>query len=222
MISVPTWIGSVASYLLQGAWVTVILCFASVSASLAIGLVLGSLSVFSNRVVRILVRAYVEVWRGLPAILILFFVFFALPTLNIHLNAMAATIVGLALWGSANIAEIVRGAVQSIPASQHDAARAIGLSTFQLSVFVVVPQAARRMLPPLVSFIAHAIQNTTLAAAIGTLDILEAGNRSVQRLTFDLGDPHAVPIFTAVLIFFFVICFPLTRLAAGMEKRLVV
>lgn len=216
------WAGPVVSYLLQGMRATALLCVTSVGASLCAGVILGTLSTVRVAPVRLAVRLYVEVWRGLPTVVTLFFVFFLLPVLHVYLGAFAAAILGLTLWGSANIAEIVRGAVQSIPYVQHTAARALGMNGFHVLTLVVLPQAIRRMLPPLVSFLAHAIQNTTLAAVIGVLELLESGSRSIQRLTYDLGQPHAVPIYAAVLAFFFLVCFPLTRLAGRFERRLVV
>ncbi len=92
-------------------------------------------------------------------------------------------------------------------------------------VYVIVPQALRRLLPPLVSLLVNIIQNSTLAAVIGGIELLQAANSQVQRLTFfppaGIGEIHAFEIFAFVALLFFVISFPLTRLAAYLEKRLV-
>jgi polar amino acid transport system permease protein len=85
---------------------------------------------------------------------------------------------------------------------------------------VILPQALRRLLPPFVSLLVNIIQNTTIAQVIGAAELLEAGERSVERLTFTTLEPHALEIYGAVAVVFFLISFPLTRLAAFLEKRL--
>ena len=88
-----------------------------------------------------------------------------------------------------------------------------------------MPQALRRLLPPLVSLLVNIIQNTTIAQVIGANELLESGERSVERLTapppIGLGEIHSFEIYAAVMVIFFVISFPLTRLAAYLEKRLI-
>jgi polar amino acid transport system permease protein len=119
------------------------------------------------------------------------------------------------------VAEATRGAVQSIPREQHEAASALGFGWVGRHAYVVLPQATRRLLPPLVSLLVNVIQNTTIAQIIGVSEVLQTGNNSVERLEFSTGNSHAFEIFGAVLVIFFLISFPLTRLAAYLERRLV-
>jgi polar amino acid transport system permease protein len=88
-------------------------------------------------------------------------------------------------------------------------------------VYVILPQALRRLLPPLAGLLTDLIQSTALASQIGVLDVLEAGNRSMQRLTFAIGNSNGIPILGSVLIIFFVLCFPLSMLSRKFEARLV-
>jgi polar amino acid transport system permease protein len=187
-----------------------------VAASTIVGIALGTL--LTLRVVRVPVRLYVEVWRGLPILVTVFLVYFALP---LRLGAFTAAAIGLTLWGSAQVAEATRGAVQSIPREQHDAASALGFSWAGRHRRVILPQAFRRLLPPLVSLQANVIQNTTIAAVIGVAETLEAGNRQTERLLFSSSSSHSLEIFGGVMAIFFVISFPLTRLATYLERRLV-
>ena len=92
--------------------------------------------------------------------------------------------VGLSLWGSAQVAEATRGAVQSIPREQHEAAAALGFGWAGRHVFVIVPQALRRLLPPMVGLLVNIIQNTTIAALIGVSELLETANRQFENVTF--------------------------------------
>lgn len=217
-----SWILPVAAYMAEGLRVTLLLCCITVVASTLIGVVLGALSVVRWAPFALALRAHIEFWRGLPTIVSLFFIFFALPTLHLYFSAFAAAAIGLTLWASANVAEIVRGAIGSIPRDQFSAGAALGLSAIQVMTFIILPQALRRMLPPLVGMLVNLIQTTTLAAVIGVLDVLEAGKRSVERLTLQTGNPHAAEIYAAVLILFFLMCFPLSQYASTLEKRLVV
>src|SRR5438552_1576642 len=100
----PDWVAPVAGYAAQGLVFTIILSVITVGASVVVGVILGSLFTLPVAAVRVPVRLYVEVWRGLPIIITLFFVFFTLPALNIRLSAFAATNIGLTLWASANVA----------------------------------------------------------------------------------------------------------------------
>ncbi|HEY1368516.1 MAG TPA: amino acid ABC transporter permease [Gaiellaceae bacterium] len=216
----PDWVGPVARYVLEtGLPETLRLAVTAVAASTLVGIALGTL--LTLRLVRIPVRLYVEVWRGLPILVTVFLVYFALPSLGLRFGAFTAAAIGLTLWGSAQVAEATRGAVQSIPREQHDAASALGFSWVGRHRRVILPQAFRRLLPPLVSLQANVIQNTTIAAVIGVAETLEAGNRQTERLLFSSSSSHSLEIFGGVMALFFVISFPLTRLAAHLERRLV-
>lgn len=118
----------VAAYMAHGLAVTAVLSAVAVAGSVVLGTVLGILQTTRVALVRAFVRLYVELWRGLPIVITLFSIFFALPAVRINVSALTSTAVGLALWGSAHAAEIVRGAILSIPRTQLDAAYALGLS----------------------------------------------------------------------------------------------
>jgi polar amino acid transport system permease protein len=214
----PVWVEPVARQLAGGLVVTVELSLLSGLIGCLVGILLGTLQTLRAPLVTAPVRAYVEVWRGLPVILTLFFIFFGLPALGVRLPAFVSAILGLSLWASANIAEIVRGAVSSIPREQWEAATALGLGWARSMVFVILPQAVRRMLPPLVSLLTNLVQTSALAAILGVSDLLSTAQRQIQRLTI-LGNSHAIEILAAVMGVYFVICFILTRISANLEAR---
>jgi polar amino acid transport system permease protein len=174
-----------------------------------------------------LIRGYIEIFRGLPILVTVFIVYFGLPALTptLKFGPLTATAIALILWGSAQVAEATRGAVQSIPREQHEAASALGFGWVGRHRSVILPQALRRLLPPLVGLLVNIIQNSTLAAAIGGIELLQAAKSQSERLTFfppaGIGEIHAFEIFAGLMVLFFLISFPLTRLAAILEKRLV-
>jgi len=226
MPELPDWFRPIAEYMLrEGLPETLKLAALAVTASTVIGIVLGTLLTIRFLPLQSVIRFYIEVWRGLPILVTILFIYW-LPAydvgpFHIQLNAYMSAALGLSLWGSAQVAEATRGAVQSIPKEQHEAAAALGFGWAGRHAFVIVPQALRRLLPPMVSLIVNIIQNTTIAFAIGVNEFLQAGNRQFENLTTQTGNGHPFTIFGFVLVVFFVISFPLTVLARYLERRLV-
>ena len=196
---------------------------ASVVIAVVLGVILGVLLCLPaghwNNAVRWALTLYLQLFRGLPVLVTLFIVFFVSPSLGLDLASTPATIAGLSLWGSANVMEVVRGAVRSIPTAQFEAATALGFKWAAVMRLVVLPQASRRMIPPVVNLIVDLIQATTLASLIGVVEVLQRSRQAVEYYQLSAGDGHAAPIFAGVLLFFFVICYPLTILARRMENR---
>ena len=218
----PDWVDPVARYIIEtGLKNTLKLSAIALIGSSVIGITLGTLLTVRFLPTRALIRLYIEIWRGLPILVTIFIVFFALPTVSprLRFDAITAGAIALILWGSAQVAETTRGAVQSIPREQHEAASALGFGWVGRHAFVIMPQALRRLLPPLVGLLVNIIQNTTIVQVIGAPEILETAERQVERLTFE-GQEHAIEIYGAIMVVFFVISFPLTRLAAYLERRL--
>jgi polar amino acid transport system permease protein len=220
----PDWVEPVARYMFEEGLIGTlrIAAFALVGSAL-IGVVLGTLLTVDFLPLRAPIRLYIEVWRGLPILVTIFIIFFALPSASdaLRFDPFTAASIGLTLWGSAQVAEATRGAVGSIPREQHEAAAALGFGWVGRHRYIILPQALRRLLPPFVSLLVNIIQNTTIAQVIGAAELLETGERSVERLTFTTLDSHALEIYAAVAAVFFLISFPLTRLAAALEKRLI-
>jgi len=224
----PDWAEPVVRYIIEvGLPATLRVSAISVVGASVVGIVLGTVLTLDAALARIVTRGYVEVFRGLPILVTVFMVYFGLPSINpeLEFGPLTATAIALILWGSAQVAEATRGAVQSIPREQHEAAAALGFGWVGRHRSVILPQALRRLLPPLVSLLVNIIQNSTLAAVIGGIELLQAGKAQTERLTFyppaGIGEIHAFEIFAFVALLFFVISFPLTRLAAYLEKRLV-
>jgi polar amino acid transport system permease protein len=225
---VPDWVEPVARYILEeGLPGTLRVAAFALVGSVLIGITFGTLITVRFSPLRALLRFYIEVFRGLPILVTVFIVYFGLGEISkqLEFGALTAASIALTLWGSAQVAEATRGAVQSIPREQHEAAAALGFGWVGRHTYVVLPQALRRLLPPVVSLLVNIVQNTTLAQVIGGLEILEAGERQTERLAavppIGPGEYHGFEIFGAVMILFFVVSFPLTRLAGYLERKLV-
>ena len=226
-MSIPDWSGEVARYVLEEGLVnTLKIAAIALVGSTLVGITLGTLLTIKFLPLRAVIRLYIEIWRGLPILVTIFIIFFALPavSLSFRFDALTAGAIALILWGSAQVAETTRGAVQSIPREQHEAASALGFGWVGRHAFVIMPQALRRLLPPLVGLLVNIIQNTTIVQVIGASELLETAKRQVERLTAPppagVGEIHSFEIYAAVMVIFFCISFPLTRLSAYLEKRL--
>ena len=222
--ALPDWVRPVAEYMARdGLPETVRLAAFAVVGSTVIGIVLGTLITIRFLPLTALIRTYIEIWRGLPIVVTIFLIYYALPNAPTipQLGRFTGAAIGLILWGSAQVAEATRGAVQSIPREQHEASAALGFGWLGRHRSVILPQALRRLLPPLVSLLANVIQNTTIASLIGVTELLATGQQSIERLQFTSPESHAFLIYGAVMAGFFLISFPLTRLAIFLERRLV-
>lgn len=214
----PEWSIQVIDYAIVGIKVTLGLFFWSGVLSLLLGILLGALASISSAMAFV-VAVYNQVWRGIPVLVTLFALFFLLPVLGLTPSSFVTVVIGLSLWGSANIAEIVLGSIRSVPASQMNAAVALGFKPVAALRYVVVPQAVRRILPSAVGVLVILVQATSLASAIGGLDLLESVNRSIERLAAETGESHALVIYAAILAVYFMICAPLTYASRWLERR---
>lgn len=204
------------SLLWQGALVTVQICTLSVLFGGLLGIGIGLMSTGTVRTLRWVAALYVAVIRGVPVLLIIFFVYFGIPLLapGSSLSEYWAAVIALSVFASAYIAELVRGSIQAVPRGQFEAAEALGLSYPQRMRWVILPQAARVIVPPGVGFLVVLIKDSSLVAVIGLIELTRAGN-VVSSLTAD-------PITTYLIVgaCYFVICYALSALARRYERRL--
>lgn len=209
-----------AVYLLKGFGITLLISLLSVALATPLGLVLGALTQSHRSVLLYAARGYIEALRGIPSLITLLFVFFALPRIGIETSPIAASILGLGLWSAANIGEAARGALSSIASGQTVASRALGMNQMQTIVWVIFPQAFRRFLPPYVSQLTILIQASTLTSVVGVTDLLGSARQMIERLAYVSDSSHAVLIYACVMGCFFVVCYPLTVLAQVLEGKI--
>lgn len=215
------WVWPVTLYLGKSLLVTLWISLLTVILATILGLLIAALSQSTLTFARFVGRLYVELFRGVPSLMILLFVFFALPQIGLRTGPLTAAIIGLGLWGGANIGEVFRGALDSIPHRQAQGARALGLSATEALVFVILPQAFRRALPPYVGQLTVLVQASALTSVVGVSDLLGSARQMIERLAYvGTGDSHAIEIYLGVLSIFFVICYALSGLASMIERCL--
>lgn len=199
---------------LKGLWVTVQISVLSLLISTVGGFLLGIIRSRRIRVINIGLAAYVDIIRGTPFLVQIFIVFFILPEWGIQLEAFTSAILSLTIYGTAYICEIVYGGVVAIPKGQTEAAVSSGLGWWQQMRYVIVPQALRPILPPLVGQYVLMVKDTAVVSVIGLTDITRVGWFTVQRI------PEGILVFGLVGLLYFLICYPLIWLSNQLETRL--
>ncbi|MDQ1079332.1 amino acid ABC transporter permease [Pseudoroseomonas cervicalis] len=199
----------------NGLWVTLAFTAAIVLLGLAIGLFSGLLRLSRLAPLRWVSQAYVELFRCTPILVQLVWFYYALPMLTgIQMSATTAGVLALSLYGGAFYSEIVRGGIASIEGGQTEAALALGMTPAQSMRRIVLPQALKRMVPPLMNQSIIQLKNTSLVSVLAVPDLLYQG----QAAAHDSYRP--LEIYTVVAIIYFVVLFPLTLLVGRLERRL--
>ena len=193
-------------------WTLALSAIAFVGGAL-LGLVVALSRTSENAAARNAARVFIQVFQGTPLLLQLFLIFFGAPVLGFDINPWVAAGVALVLNSAAFLAEIWRGCIEAVPRGQWEAAQALNLKYVARMRFVVLPQAFKIALPPTVGYMVQIIKGTSLAAIIGFTEITRAG-QIINNATF-----QPLHVFTTVAALYFVICWPLSLLAARMERK---
>ncbi len=203
-------------FFFKGLWVTVQVAALSLAIGTVGGFVLGIIRAGRIGALNLVLAGYVDLIRGTPFLVQIFIVFFILPEWGIQLEAFSSAVLSLSIYGTAYICEIVCGAIQAVPQGQREAAVSSGLSWIQQMRYVVVPQALRPILPPLVGQYVLLIKDTAVVSVIGLTDVTRVGWLTVQRI------PNGILVFGLVGLMYFMICYPLVFLSNRLEARLTV
>ncbi len=198
--------------LLSGFYQTLLLSVIVIPLGVAGGLLLAILSTAKSRWVRWPLIAYVDVFRALPPLVLLVFVYAGLPFAGLEVSAIGAVAIGFFLNTGAYYGEIFRAGLESVPAGQREAARALGLGRAQIMGLVVLPQAVRNVLPDLVSNTLEVVKLTSIASVVAMPELLFQA-RQAQSVTY-----NATPIMAAAVVYFLLL-WPLVRLLSRLENK---
>lgn len=205
--------------LLGGLWVAVRISLISVVISIALGLVMGMLMTSSNMILRAVFRVYLEIVRIMPQMVLLFIVYFGTTRVfGWDLSAEYSAVIVFSFWGVAEMGDLVRGALISIPKIQYESAQALGMNRPQIYGYVILPQTIRRLIPLSINLITRMIKTTSLVMMIGIVEVLKVAQQMIEanRRT----SPNAAfGVFAVVFLLYFLICWPVSRLAGYLEKR---
>lgn len=205
--------------LLEGLWITVRIAFLSVAISMVLGIVLGMIMTLKNPIIKALTRIYLEAVRIMPQLVLLFLVYFGLTkAFNVHLSGELSAIIVFVFWGTAEMGDLVRGALISIPKHQYESGRALGLTSAQIYQYIIIPQTFRRLLPLAINLTTRMVKTTSLIVMIGVVEVLKVGQQIIEANRYT-APSAALWVYGAIFFLYFLVCFPISRLAGRLEKR---
>ena len=204
--------------LLYGLLQTIEIAFLSVFLSAIFGTIFGVIMTSKNLLVKILCRFYLETIRIVPILVLLFVFYFGLATwFNWQLSSFWVCIFVFTLWGTAEMGDLVRASITSIDQHQRDTAYAVGLNHIQTLVYVIFPQSLKRVTPGALNLFTRMIKTSSLAVLIGMVEVLKVGQQIIENSLLTV--PSAsLWIYGFIFILYFLICYPLSLLAAHLEK----
>ena len=200
---------------LGGVGLTLYLSVVALFLSFVGGLILGLLSVSRNRILRWASSSVIQIIRGMPLLMVIFWMFFLLPALfGTGMSASATIITALTLFTSAYMSEIVRAGIMGIPKGQTEAAASTGLTHFQTMTYIILPQALRNMIPSFVNQFVSMIKDTSLAFIVGVAELTQIATQVNNRTML-----FPTEIFMFIALIYFVLCFAFTELSRWLERR---
>jgi polar amino acid transport system permease protein len=201
-------------YLLQATRWTVLLSLVAFVGGSVVGFAVALLRVARSRWLRLPAIGYIKVFQGTPLLMQLYLIYFGIGLLSVQVEPWTAASIAFTLYASAFLGEIWRGCIQAIPRGQWEGARSIALSYPQQLRFVILPQALRIGVPPTVGFLVQLLKGTSLASIIGFIELTRAA-QVVNNATFS-----PLTVYALVAGIYFCLCWPLSRLADRLERRL--
>lgn len=205
--------------LLKGLWVSVEISLISVVISIVLGLAVGVLMTSKNRALKAVLRLYLETVRIMPQMVLLFIVYFGSTRVSgLNISAEISAIIVFVFWGTAEMGDLVRGSIKSIPKIQYEPAYALGFNKTQVHFYIIFPQTLRRLLPLSINLVTRMIKTTSLVMMIGIVEVLKVAQQIIEANR--RSSPNAAfGVFAVVFLLYFVVCWPISRLAASLEKR---
>ena len=205
--------------LLGGLWVALRISLISVVISIPLGILLGIVMTWKNPVTKAVTRVYLEIVRIMPQMVLLFLVFFGTTRMfGWNLSAEFASVIVFTFWGTAEMGDLVRGALISIPKHQYESGAALGMTRSQIYFYIIIPQTLRRLIPLSINLITRMIKTTTLVLMIGVVEVLKVAQQIIEANR--MNSPNAAfGIYLTIFLLYFLACWPISLLARHLEKK---
>ncbi|WP_324825524.1 amino acid ABC transporter permease [Sinanaerobacter sp. ZZT-01] len=211
--------GSNFARLLDGLWVTLRISLLSVVLSIVFGILFGLFMRQKHWICQAISRVYLDFIRIMPQLVLLFLVYFGFTRMfGWNLSAEVSSVLVFTFWGTAEMGDLVRGALSSIPPQQYDSASALGLSRMQAYLHVIIPQTLRRLLPPAINLMTRMIKTTSLVVLIGIVEVLKVGQQIIDANRFEFPSA-ALWIYGLIFFLYFFTCWPISLVATHLENK---
>ncbi|WP_313577523.1 amino acid ABC transporter permease [Lacrimispora sp.] len=206
--------------LFGGLLVSLKIAVLSMVLSVGLGILLGMVMTSKKRPVRFFTRIYLETVRIMPQLVLLFLVYFgAAKHLNVNFSGEMAAVIVFTFWGTAEMGDLVRSALESIPVHQYQSGFGLGMTELQVYRYIVIPQTIRRLLPSVMNLLTRMIKTTSLVVLIGVIEVVKVGKQIIDSSRYTVPDA-ALWVYGVIFILYFVICYPFSRAAALLDKKL--
>lgn len=205
--------------LLTGLGAALRISLIAVLISIPLGMILGVLMTWKNPVIKAILRIYLEIVRIMPQMVLLFLVFFGTTrAFGWDLSGENASIIVFSFWGTAEMSDLVRGALISIPVHQYESSEALGMSRVQTYWYIIIPQTLRRLIPLSINLITRMIKTTSLILMIGVVEVLKVAQQIIEANR--MSSPNAAfGIYLVVFFLYFIACWPISMIAKYLERR---
>ena len=200
-------------FMLRGFGWTIALSLLAFAGGGMLGFALALARVYAPRPVRAMAMLYIKLIQGTPLLILLFLTYFGLPAMGLVVDPLVAVALGLSTYASAYLGEIWRGSLEAVPRAQEEAAACLALSWRQRMVHVILPQAVKIATPPTVGFMVQIVKNTSLASAIGFIELVRAG-QMINNATF-----RPFIVFVLIAALYFALCYPLSAWSRRLEGK---
>ena len=205
--------------LLDVLWITIKISLIAVAISIVLGILLGMVMTLKNPVTKAVTRVYLEFVRIMPQLVLLFIVYFgATKTFGWNVSGQLSAVIVFAFWGTAEMGDLVRGALISIPKHQYESGEAIGLTKAQVYMYIIIPQALRRLIPLSINLATRMIKTTSLIVLIGVVEVLKVGQQIIEANRYTVPNA-ALWIYGTIFFMYFFTCWPVSLVASWLEKR---
>lgn len=214
-----TWIDALSwlnfGFLLKGLAVTLYISLVSIVLSFILGSVLGIIRYSKIKFVSAAVGFVIDLVRNLPLLLIIFFTYFGMPKIGYRPSAITSAIIAMTIFESSMLAEIVRSGIQSVSEGQMEGARSTGMSFVQALWHIILPQAYRHMIPTIIGQFVSLIKDTSLATIIVVPELMQHA-----QVIYGQNANYIVPMFAALTLLYFIICFTLSMAGSYLHKHM--
>lgn len=201
-------------FLLKATLVTIKITLLSFIMAIILAFIVGVLRTYKfSKILDLILNAYVEIFRGSPLLIQLFFIYYGLPSIGIAMDAEVAAVIGLALNGAAYMSEIIRAAILSIDRGQEEAGFSLGYTRFQNLRYIILPQAVQISVPPLVNGFSSLLKDTSLVSVISITELTRSGNLIYSRTA------RPFEVYLTLGLFYFVLTYIVSLCSKFIEKR---
>lgn len=205
--------------LLKGLGVTLEISLFSALFSIPLGVLFGMFMRRKGMVSRVISRLYLDFIRIMPQLVLLFIVYFgSARAFAVNFSEEVASVFVFVLWGTAEMGDLVRGAIDSIPGHQWESAKALGLSRGQTERYIILPQTVRRLIPLSMNLLTRMVKTTSLVVLIGVVEVLKVGQQIIDTNRFQY-PTAALPIYGVIFFLYFLVCWPISIAARKLEKK---